>query len=177
MQRHNHCGRYPTQLPLGDGVRTLIVGGYANGETGTPTPSIEIFDFLNNTVTTLSRVPELVSLGGLILNPIVIQLPWTDDILPAGSFPLLLFGGNAGQVMFASPDNQVNALRDLPPWPTPGFVSALSAAGGHTLLTLEPENGYAAELAMFGGTTLSGGEATPLHRATMPRRLPGSCAP
>jgi hypothetical protein len=66
----------------------------------------------------------------------------------------------------ATPTNCVNRV-----------LSALSAAGGHTLLTLEPENGYAAELAMFGGTTLSGGEATPLHRATMPRRLPGSCAP
>ncbi|KIZ02370.1 hypothetical protein MNEG_5589 [Monoraphidium neglectum] len=59
--------------------------------------------------------------------------------------------------MFASPDNQVNALRDLPPWPTPGASSAMSAAGGHTLLTLDPDTGYAAEVAMFGGTTFTGG--------------------
>ncbi|KAI8465624.1 MAG: hypothetical protein J3K34DRAFT_525211 [Monoraphidium minutum] len=180
---------YPTQLQLGDGVRTLIVGGYTSGESGASSPSIEVFNYATNEVITLFEVPALLALGGLNLYPIVTHLPWTPADLP-GSYTILLFSGNQGQgsntiplfsgnqgqvmfvspdsqvmfvspdsqVMFVSPDSQVNTLAPaLPPWPTPGFSGAFSAAGGHTLLMLEPENGYAPEFAMFGGTAFTGG--------------------
>lgn len=58
--------------------------------------------------------------------------------------------------MFVDPQNNINRINLLPPWPTPGSNSAFSAAGGAALLRLEPGSGYAAELAMFGGTRDAG---------------------
>ena len=63
------------------------------------------------------------------------------------------------QVMYVTPGSDVESLRPLPAWPTPGFSSAFSAAGGHTLLMLDPAEGYAPEVAMFGGTQDSGARA------------------
>ena len=50
--------RYPTQLLLGDGVRTLIVGGYTDGENGVSSPSIEIFNAATNELKTLYQVRQ-----------------------------------------------------------------------------------------------------------------------
>lgn len=55
----SQTGRYPTQLLLGDGARTLIVGGYTNGEQGIPSPAIEVYNSFTNELRTLYDVSAL----------------------------------------------------------------------------------------------------------------------
>ena len=54
--------RDPTQLLLGDGVRTLIAGGYTNGEQGVSSPAIEIYNSADGSLTTLEQVYPYVHL-------------------------------------------------------------------------------------------------------------------
>ncbi|GBF91347.1 hypothetical protein Rsub_04087, partial [Raphidocelis subcapitata] len=150
---------YPTQLFLGDG-RTLVVGGYRDGEAGVPSPSIEVVAADGQAVETLYNVPALTRLGGLNLYPVTLQLPWASADLPEGSFVVLVFAGVFGEIMYVPPGPAaIEHIADLPAWPTPSHVSAFSASGGHALLPLSPADGYAAELVMFGGAAGSGGAA------------------
>jgi hypothetical protein len=64
-----------------------------------------------------------------------------------------MFNCNNGAIMRLTPGNSWSQYRDIPSslWPTPGYCGAMSMAGTATMLMLEPEAGYAAEVVMFGG--------------------------
>jgi hypothetical protein len=62
--------------------------------------------------------------------------------------------------MCLTSNNSWSQCRDIPSslWPTPGFCGAMSMAGTATMLMLELEAGYAAEVVMFGGYRRGRGE-------------------
>jgi hypothetical protein len=64
-----------------------------------------------------------------------------------------MFNCDNGAIMRLTTGNTWSQYRDIPSsrWPTPGFCGAMSMAGTATMLMLEPADGYAAEIAMFGG--------------------------
>jgi hypothetical protein len=70
-----------------------------------------------------------------------------------GTTHLFMFNCDNGAVMRLTPGNTWSQYRDIPAslWPTPGVCGAMSMAGTATMLLLEPADGYAAEVAMFGG--------------------------
>jgi hypothetical protein len=82
----------------------------------------------------------------------VYVLPFTSSVTP-GATHLFMFNCDNGAVMRLTSNNTWSQYRDIPAslWPTPGFCGAMSMAGTATMLLLEPENGYAAEVVMFGG--------------------------
>ncbi|WIA15098.1 hypothetical protein OEZ85_001792 [Tetradesmus obliquus] len=88
----------------------------------------------------------------MILYPLVYVLPYTSSVTPVTTH-LFMFNCDNGGVMRLTSNNSWSQYRDIPPglWPTPNFCGAMSMAGTATLLMLEPENGYAAEVVMFGG--------------------------
>ncbi|KAI8468211.1 MAG: hypothetical protein J3K34DRAFT_523112 [Monoraphidium minutum] len=142
---------YPTQLTLPDD-RVLHVGGYAS-EADPPVPAIEIWDNRVKRVTTIHPEPFLEQLGGLNLYATTLMLPWTNA---AGNVLFMIFSCNQGRVMQLDPSNNLRTLYTTPAWPTPFWCSAFSALGSAMILRLDPETGFAPELAMFGG---SGGAA------------------
>jgi hypothetical protein len=82
----------------------------------------------------------------------VYVLPYTSWFNP-GTVHLFMFNCDNGAIMRLTPSNTWSQYRDIPSslWPTPGFCGAMSMAGTATMLMLEPEAGYAAEVVMFGG--------------------------
>jgi hypothetical protein len=64
-----------------------------------------------------------------------------------------MFNCDNGAVMRLLPDNTWQQYRDIPPilWPTAYHCGAMSMGGTATMLMLEPETDYAAEIVMFGG--------------------------
>jgi hypothetical protein len=59
--------------------------------------------------------------------------------------------------MSLDPSNNLRTLYATPAWPTPFFCSAFSALGSATILMLDADNGYKAELGMWGGSGGDGG--------------------
>jgi hypothetical protein len=64
-----------------------------------------------------------------------------------------MFNCDNGAVMRLLTDNTWQQYKDIPSslWPTPGYCGSMSMGGTATMLMLEPANGYAAEIVMFGG--------------------------
>ncbi|WIA15101.1 hypothetical protein OEZ85_001795 [Tetradesmus obliquus] len=143
---------YPTQTLLPDGVRTVITGGTVSMNVSTPVPSAEIFSQATMGVVKQDTLPLLQRFAGFILYPVVYVLPFTSSVTP-GTTHLFMFNCDNGAVMRLSPTNTWSQYRDIPAsrWPTPGFCGAMSMAGTATMLMLEPTDGYAAEVVMFGG--------------------------
>ncbi|KAF6245560.1 hypothetical protein COO60DRAFT_1655315 [Scenedesmus sp. NREL 46B-D3] len=143
---------YPTQTLLPDGVRTVITGGTVSQNTSTPVPSAEIYSQAAFGSVKIDTLPLLERFRGFILYPLVYVLPFTSSVSP-GTTHLFMFNCNNGGVMRLTPGNTWSQYRDIPSalWPTPGFCGAMSMAGTATMLMLEPEAGYAAEVVMFGG--------------------------
>ncbi|KAF6264287.1 hypothetical protein COO60DRAFT_1698359 [Scenedesmus sp. NREL 46B-D3] len=143
---------YPTQTLLPDGVRTVVTGGTASMNTSTPVPSAEIYSQAAFGSVKIDTLPLLQRFRGFILYPLVYVLPYTSYNSP-GTAQLFMFNCDNGGVMRLTPGNTWSQYRDIPAsrWPTPGFCGAMSMAGTATMLMLEPEAGYAAEVVMFGG--------------------------
>jgi hypothetical protein len=78
----------------------------------------------------------------------VYALPYPSS---SGATQIFMFNCDNGAVLSLSPDNSWRQYRDIPAslWPTANFCGAMSMAGTATMLMLEPENGYAAEVVMF----------------------------
>jgi hypothetical protein len=67
---------------------------------------------------------------------------------------MMTFNCDYGEILTINAASEVATITTLPGWPGPdGYCSQTSAFGAGTLLMLKPENGYAAEHVMFGGTT------------------------
>jgi hypothetical protein len=82
----------------------------------------------------------------------VYVLPYTSSTSP-GITHLFMFNCDNGAVMRLLLDNTWQQYKDIPAslWPTPGYCGSMSMGGTATMLMLEPANGYAAEIVMFGG--------------------------
>jgi hypothetical protein len=89
----------------------------------------------------------------------VYVLPYTSSVTP-GTTHLFMFNCDNGAIMRLTSNNSWSQYRDIPSslWPTPNFCGAMSMAGTATMLMLEPEAGYAAEVVMFGGYRRGRGE-------------------
>ncbi|KAF6264286.1 hypothetical protein COO60DRAFT_1660326 [Scenedesmus sp. NREL 46B-D3] len=143
---------YPTQALMPDGVRTLVVGGTRSQNTSTPVPSTEIYSSATLGIVSLATLGVLERFIGFTLYPLVYSLPYLS-LGSSGTTQVFMFNCDRGAVLNLAPNNTWSEYRDIPSalWPTPGFCGAMSMAGTATMLMLEPEAGYAAEVVMFGG--------------------------
>lgn len=82
------------------------------------------------------------------------MLPYSST---PGRYTMYTFSCFYGELLsFDTNTNTMSTLRPLPQWPNPDFCGQAYAQGGGRLLMLKPGNGYSPEVAMFGGTSVSG---------------------
>jgi hypothetical protein len=132
--------------------RVIVANGHIDPNTGEAQPLFEVYDAKIDQVVYSSADTPMQEYH---LYPALLLLPWAPQ---SDQYLLYAFNGcTLGDLFTFDRSNQLRQYQALPTTYTvlAGYCSQSSAQAPATLLMLQPEDGYRAEVIQFGGFQLA----------------------
>lgn len=144
---------YPTVLTLQDGLIMIAGGSTAEGggygsDSALNEPSYQLYNAASGVITDPVNLPILTRTWPINLYPYMSVLPVTGSILVIAGAEIDIYNGETNAADFTGLDTRYPAVPNLP------VPVSYPQTATFALLSLEPANDYAAEIVVFGGSSM-----------------------